>query len=83
MRLFLAYPLLAACALAQSPRAFFVSNIDVFDGTRMLRGVSVAVADGKITAVGKSIPADVMAIIFSSGPDPGPFSFEIDDIRLQ
>ncbi len=47
--------LLAAGAFAQEPKRFVVIDVDVFDGGRMLRGVNVAVSDGKILAVGKSV----------------------------
>ncbi len=47
--------LLAASLFAQTPQSLFISKVDVFDGTKMLRGVNVAVENGKIAAVGKSI----------------------------
>ncbi len=55
MRCLFLFSVFAACICAQTPQSFLVTNVNAFDGTRMLHNVNVAVSEGKIVAVGASV----------------------------
>lgn len=56
------------CGLAQAPKPFIITNVDAFDGARLLRGVNVLVLGGKIAALGKkAATADGAEVIDGKG----------------